>query len=180
MKNLTLIYGLIEDICYYSISQIVKKIYTCLNIYIREIMSSIIFPSPEWAEAYCRALNESTEYRRAGKGWVWQILFTVTDLPEDLRRLYPSGNPGFILDLYDGECKGFKFYEDSSKADAPFIISAKFVDWLDVIRGRESPVSALIKRKLILRKGDMAAVLRYAGAAIEMVKVAQRVGGVPV
>ncbi len=136
------------------------------------------FPSSQWAEAYCKALNESSEYRRAGKGWVWPILFVVTDLPDDLRNMYPSNNPGFILDLYDGTCRGFKFFDDSSKADAPFVIVAKFNDWLDVIQGRESPVSALIKRKLVLRKGDMAAVLRYASAAIEMVKVAQRVGGV--
>jgi len=141
-------------------------------------MPSIRFPSPEWAEAYCKALNESPEYRRTGKGWVWPILFVATDLPEDLRRLYPSDNPGFILDLYDGECRGFRFFEDSLKADAPFIIIAKFSDWIDVIRGRESPVSALIRRKLVLRKGDMVAVLRYASAAIEMVRVAQRVGGV--
>ncbi len=141
-------------------------------------MSPARFPSPEWAEAYCRALNESPEYRRAGRGWVWPILFIATDLPEDLRSIYPSNNPGFLLDLYDGECRGYKFFDDASKADAPFIISARFGDWVDIILGRESPVSALIRRKLVLRKGDMAAVLRYASAAIEMVKAAQRVGGV--
>ena len=141
-------------------------------------MTSARFPSPEWAEAYCKALNESPEYRRAGRGWVWPILFIATDLPEDLRRIYPAGSPGFIVDLYDGECRGYTFFPDASKADAPFIIPARFSDWVDIIQGRESPVSALIRRKLVLRKGDMAAVLRYASAAIEMVKVAQRVGGV--
>jgi len=80
--------------------------------------------------------------------------------------------------LYNGECRGVKFYDDASKADAPFIIVARYADWVDVIAGRESPVSALVRRKLVLKKGDMAAVLRYASAAIEMVKVAQRVGGV--
>jgi len=138
----------------------------------------LVFPSPEWAEAYCRALSSSEEYRRLGRGWVWPILFVATDLPEDLRFLYPSNSPGFILDLYNGECRSVRFYDDASKVDAPFIIVARYADWVDVIAGRESPVSALVKRKLILKKGDMAAVLRYASAAIEMVKVAQRVGGV--
>jgi putative sterol carrier protein len=142
------------------------------------VVSSARFPSPEWVEAYCRALNESPEYRRAGRGWVWPILFIATDLPEDLRSIYTSNNPGFLLDLYDGECRGYRFFDDALKADAPFIISARFSDWVDIILGKESPVSALIRRKLVLRKGDMAAVLRYASAAIEMVKAAQRVGGV--
>lgn len=140
-------------------------------------MSTPVFPSPEWVERYCGALNESQEYRRAGRGWVWPILFIATNLPEDLKRLYPSGNPGFLLDLYDGECRGFRFFEDATIADAPFIIVAKYSDWLDIILGKESPVSAILKRKLILKKGDIAAVLRYASAAIEMVGAAQRVGG---
>ena len=141
-------------------------------------MSSILFPSREWADSYCRALNESPEYKRLGKGWVWPILFIVTELPPSLRAQYPSGTPGFIADLYNGECRGVRFYEDASSVDAPFIITARYSDWLDVIAGKESPVSAIVKRKLVLKKGDMAAVLRYAAAAMEMVKAAQRVGGV--
>ncbi|MEM0044417.1 MAG: SCP2 sterol-binding domain-containing protein [Sulfolobales archaeon] len=124
--------------------------------------SSIVFPSREWAEEYCRVLNESSEYRDLGRGWVWPILFIVTELPPDLRSQYPSGNPGFIADLYNGECRGVKFYDDASSVDAPFILSARYRDWLDILSGRETPVSAMLKRKLILRKGDMAAVLRYA------------------
>ncbi len=139
-----------------------------------------MFPSREWAEAYCKALNESPEYRRLGKGWVWPILFVVTSLPPELRARYPSGSPGFIADLYDGECRGVRFFDDASGVDAPFILSAKYSDWLDIIAGRESPVSAIVKRKLVLKKGDMAAVLRYASAAMEMVRAAQRVGGVQV
>lgn len=141
-------------------------------------MNSIIFPSSEWVDAYCKALNESQDYKRLGRGWVWPILFIIADLPQNLRTQYPSGSVGFIIDLYNGECRNSRFLEDISNADAPFIISAKYSDWLDILAGRESPVSALLKRKLILRKGDMSIVLRYASAAVEMVRVAQRLGGV--
>jgi putative sterol carrier protein len=141
-------------------------------------LSTFIFPSPEWAKKFCEALNNSKEYREAGRGWVWPILFITTDLPENLRNLYPSDKPGFILDLYNGECRESRFFEDSSKADAPFVIIARFRDWVDVIQGRESPLSAFLKRKLVLVKGDMSAILRYVNAAIEMVKTAQSVGGV--
>lgn len=135
------------------------------------------FPSREWAEEFCRALNESEGYRRSGRGWVWPILFVVTELPEELAAEAPSPSPGFVLHLENGACKGVEWVEDATRADAPFIISARFRDWLDVIEGRVNPVVALMRRKLVLKKGDFAAILRYPGAAIEMVRVAQRITG---
>lgn len=136
-----------------------------------------MFLSQEWAERYCASLNSSPEYRRLGRGWVYPIVFAVTDLPEELRSSFPSGSPGFFIDLYDGTCRGASFHEDIAGLSAPFVISGKYSDWLDVLSGRESPISAIVKRKLVIKKGDMGLVLRYASAAIEMVKVAQQVGG---
>ena len=138
----------------------------------------ILFPSPRWAEKYCEELNRSQQYRSSGRGWVWPILFVATDLPEDLKSIYPSDRPGFILELENGECKGYRFYEDSSQASAPFVISAKYSDWVDIILGKQNPVIALMKGKLKLAKGQMSLIVRYASAAIEMVKTAQKVGGV--
>jgi len=134
------------------------------------------FPSPEWARAYCEELNKSESYRRSARGWEWPILFKVRDLPEDLKSLYPSGSPGFVLDLYNGECRSVEWFDDSSRADAPYILSARYRDWVDVIEGRVNPVAAIMRRKLVLEKGSMSVILRYPLAALEMVKAAQRVG----
>ncbi len=135
-----------------------------------------VFPSEEWAKAFCKAINESESYRRSAKGWVWPILFKVTDLPDDLLAKYPSGSPGMKVDLENGVCKGVEWYDDSSEGDAPYIISAKYSDWIDVINGKVNPVTAFVRRKLKLEKGSFATILRYSMAAVEMVKCAQKVG----
>jgi len=126
------------------------------------------FPSREWAEEYCRALNESESYRRSARGWVWPILFKV--------ETEEGPSPGFVLKLNNGTCEGAEWYDDSSKADAPYILSATLRDWLDIIQGKVNPVAAIVRRQLKLEKGDMATIMRYPLAALEMVKAAQRVG----
>lgn len=126
------------------------------------------FPSKEWAEGYCKALNESESYRRSAGGWVWPILFKV--------EAGEGPSPGFTLKLNNGACEGVEWYDDASKADAPFILSATLRDWLDIIQGKVNPVTAIVRRQLKLEKGDMGTIMRYPLAALEMVKAAQRVG----
>ncbi len=137
--------------------------------------SDIVFPSPQWAEKYCMELNRSQQYRSAARGWVWPILFIATDLPEELKSMYPSGKPGFILDLYNGECRGYRFYSDASQASAPFVLTARYSDWIDIISGKTNPILALMKGKIRVSRGQMGLIVRYANAAVEMVKAAQRV-----
>ncbi len=125
------------------------------------------FPSREWAEEYCRVLASSEGYRRAARGWKWPILFKVKTA---------EGVKGFILYLEDGDCKGVEWFEDAGEADAPFILSATLEDWLDVISGRVNPLTAIMRRKLVLEKGEYSKILRYPIAALEMVRAAQTVG----
>ncbi len=124
------------------------------------------FPSREWAEEYCKALNSNEKYARAAKGWVWPILFVVRE--EDRKR-------GFILKLNNGKCEGVEWFEDASKADAPFILEATLKDWLAVINGKINPLTAIVRRKLALTKGSTSTIMRYPMAALEMVSTAQKV-----
>ncbi|MET1101628.1 MAG: SCP2 sterol-binding domain-containing protein, partial [Pyrodictiaceae archaeon] len=136
-----------------------------------------LFPSPEWAKAYCEALNKSEEYRRAGSTWTaGDIMFIIKGLPEELRNLFGGRDSvGFILDLYQGRCRGVEFVEDVSSKSAAFVISANYNVWLDVISGKLHPTTALMTMKLKVEKGNVAILLRYAQAAIAMVNAAQRV-----
>ena len=134
------------------------------------------FPSKEWAEKFCEELNKSETYKNSARGWTWPILFKVKDLPEELRSEFANKSPGFLVDLNNGTCRGVKWYEDASEADAPFILVASFNDWLDVIKGKINPVTAIVRRKLALEKGSVATIMRFPVAALEMVKAAQRVG----
>ena len=125
------------------------------------------FPSREWALSFCEELNKNPRYKASAQGWRWPILFKISDLP---------GNPGFILDLYDGECRGVEWFDNSEGASAPFVISATLDNWREVISGRVNPLTAFMRRKLILEKGSMQALMRYPMAAMEMVRSAQNVG----
>ncbi|BAN90700.1 SCP2 sterol-binding domain-containing protein [Aeropyrum camini] len=128
-------------------------------------MAGPSFPSREWAEEFCKALDSSEKYRSAARGWKHPILFKISDM-----------GPGFILDLKDGRCLGVEWFDDASRADAPVIISGKLSDWLDVINGKVNPLTALLSRRLRIEKGDLSLILRYSAAAIAMVSVAQSVG----
>ncbi len=123
------------------------------------------FPSKEWAEAYCKELNRSESYARSARGWVWPILFVVKN----------GGKKGFVLKLNNGKCEGVEWYDDASKADAPYVLEATLQDWLDIIQGKVNPLSAIMRRKLVLAKGSYSIIMRYPIAALEMVKAAQRV-----
>ena len=125
------------------------------------------FPSREWAEEFCRELNRSDAYARSARGWVWPILFIV--------RLDNGERRGFILRLENGRCLGVEWLDDPSRGDAPFVLEASLRDWIDIIEGKISPVTAIMRRKLVLAKGSYGAILRYPVAALEMVRAAQRV-----
>ena len=123
------------------------------------------FPSREWAEEYCRELNRSDAYARSARGWVWPILFVVKD----------GDRKGFVLKLNNGKCEGVEWYDDASQADAPYVLEATLHDWLDIIQGKVNPLTAIMRRKLVLTKGSYSTIMRYPIAALEMVKAAQRV-----
>ena len=125
------------------------------------------FPSREWAEEYCRRLNESEQYRRSAKGWVWPILFLVRE---------PGGSKkGFVLRLENGRCLGVEWLDEPRGDEAPYVLEATREDWLDVISGKVNPVMAIVRRKIVLARGDIGTVMRFPMAALEMVRAAQRV-----
>ena len=128
------------------------------------------FPSKEFAEALCSELNRSEAYRKAARGWRWPILFKV----EGGGRV----GPGFVLDLYEGECRGFKWYDDASGVTADYILSASRDTWLKVIKGELHPMKAILEKKVKLEKGSYATIARYTRAAMEIVKAARRALGV--
>ncbi len=128
------------------------------------------FPSREWTLEYCKALNENEAYRKSAKGWVWPILMIVENAPG-----YEGKKPGLLLKLNNGVCESAEFYEDASNVDAPFILSADYKVWLDIINGKLNPLTAIVRRKLKLVKGSYSTIMRYPIAALNMVATAKKV-----
>ncbi len=131
---------------------------------------NLLFPSEEWVKEYCKRLSESPDYNKTGKGWKDPIKFKVTelgDLKEKVR--YDS----FILNLNDGKCLSSEMVEDPAKS-APFELTATYANWKKIIGGKINPTQAMLTGQIKV-KGNIALLLRYASAAIAMVKAAQTV-----
>ncbi|WP_048816732.1 SCP2 sterol-binding domain-containing protein [Caldisphaera lagunensis] len=136
-------------------------------------MGNVEFPSKEWSEIFCKKINENNNYKNAAKGWKWPLMFKVIKLPEDLQKKYPSGTIGIKADLFEGQCRGIEFYDDASKGNADFVLTAEYNDWMKILTGELNPVTAILQGKLKLEKGSMATVMRFPSAAVELVKSAQ-------
>lgn len=130
----------------------------------------LLFPSEEWVVEYCKRLKESPDYNKAGKGWKDPILFKMVDV-ESLKEK-PSFD-SFILYLKDGICENCEMVKDPSKT-APFKLTATYANWKKIIDGKVNPTQAMLTGQMKV-EGNMALLLRYASAAIAMVKVAQSI-----
>jgi putative sterol carrier protein len=118
--------------------------------------------SEEWAQAWCRALNGSEAYRHAAARWEGPVGLVMTTPTGESRAVF--------LDLWHGECRSARIGQaDEVHAAASYVISAARDTWQDLLSARTSPLLALMTGKLKLTKGDMAALLPYAGAAKELV-----------
>jgi len=94
-------------------------------------MEKYVFPSPQWAEAYCSALNNDPGYREASKDWRWDMALVATNIPQSListiaqilglpdpKDLGLSIKSGAIkLRLRNGSCLGFEYILELNNAD---------------------------------------------------------------
>jgi putative sterol carrier protein len=140
-------------------------------------MTEYIFPSREWAEEFCRRLNESKAYRDSAKKWEGSILFSAVNLPDEVKKIHGRDSAGFLLDLWHGECRGMEWFDDVSEgeAKADYVLEATYDDWIKVIEGKVNPVAALVTKKIKVKKGSIATIMRFTLASINMVKAAQEV-----
>ncbi|PYB68247.1 Fis family transcriptional regulator [Thermoplasma sp. Kam2015] len=130
----------------------------------------ILFPSQTWVDEYCRRLSESPDYNKAGKGWKDPIMFTISDTGS-LSEKPEFGS--FTLYLRDGKCEKCEVIKEG-EGSAPFVLTATYANWRKIIDGKINPTQAMLTGQLKV-KGNMALILRYASAAIAMVKVAQSI-----
>ncbi len=133
------------------------------------------FPSKEWAEAFCQALNESHEYRTSASRWEGDIIFLAVGVPPEVGQ---GDKAAMKFLLKHGQCHGVEVYtgDTVAQADAPYILEADYKTWLDVIAGKIQPIPAMVLGKIKVKKGSFATLAQYAPAALAMIKAAQKVG----
>ncbi len=127
--------------------------------------------SEAWAKAYCEALNANLAYRQAAATWEGALILAVEADPA----LGLTEKRGIYLDLYRGQCREAKVATLEDYAKAPYVISADLRTWKTLTEGGLDPISALMRGKLKLEKGDMATLAGYMMAALELTNTARQV-----
>ena len=126
------------------------------------------FGTPEWAEAYRKAINENENYKDAAgpegfppDGWEGDFLFIIE----------PSGNLDhelrMFVGLYHGECTEARIVPEGEEVDTEYVYSGPYDAWVQVLKKELDPIRGLLAGKFKL-KGDMAKVLISRRASQEL------------
>ncbi len=129
------------------------------------------FPSPEWANEFKRALDNSPGYKTAGATWTHGPVALVVKADPALGL---ADDVGLWLDLDRGVCREAKVVTRAEADKAPFCISGDYTRWKAVIRKELDPIKAMMQKKLEL-KGQMTTIVKYVNASKELVECATRV-----
>ncbi|MCB1036063.1 MAG: SCP2 sterol-binding domain-containing protein [Acidobacteria bacterium] len=123
-----------------------------------------LFSDP-WAVAWGEELRRSEAYRQAARNWEGPVVFELSGT--ECRSVY--------LDLWRGECRIARIAEDGDIESARFVLSADLATWISVLEGNLSPLPAVMRGKLQLKKGKLSALLPFTAAARELVVAATNV-----
>jgi putative sterol carrier protein len=132
----------------------------------------LLFPSPEWANAYKDALNSSAAYAVAGKDWTHGVVAMVVKAEPTLGL---NEDMGLWLDVHGGKCLSIKLVPAAEVESAPFIIVASHARWKEVIRKELDPIKGMMQNKLKLTKGHMPTIVKYVKSSRELVETTSKV-----
>ncbi|HET9384026.1 MAG TPA: SCP2 sterol-binding domain-containing protein [Gemmatimonadales bacterium] len=129
------------------------------------------FPSLAWVAAYEQAINASAEYRAASTEWTHGSVALVMPaepaigMPEDV---------GIWLDLDRGACRAAKLVARTEAQQAPFVLTAEYRYWKQIIKKELGPIAGIMQRKVGL-VGSLPIVVRFIKSAEALVDAATRV-----
>ena len=88
-------------------------------------------------------------------------------IPEDL---------AMWLDVHEGECRACRLVPaKEAEEQAPFVVSASYAQWKQVIKKEIDPTKALMQGKLKLTKGHMPTMVKHVNASKQLVESTTRV-----
>jgi putative sterol carrier protein len=127
------------------------------------------FGTEEWAKAFCKAVNENTNYRESAgpegfppNGWEGDFLFVVEPagaLDHEIR---------MFVGLYHGECTGARILKQGEDVKTEYVYAGPYTAWVQVLKKELDPIRGLLAGKFKLQ-GDMAKILKATRAAQELV-----------
>lgn len=129
------------------------------------------FPSAAWVAAYESAINGSDDYRQASTEWTHGSVALV--LPAHPAIGVPD-DVGIWLDLDRGVCRGARLVSRAEAQQAPFVLTAEYRYWKQIIRKELGPIAGIMQRKVALI-GSLPIVVRFIKSAEALVDAATRV-----
>jgi putative sterol carrier protein len=114
-------------------------------------------------------LNESAHYRSAAATWEGSVGLLLDDGD-------PAGRRAVVLDLWHGACRSAKVSDPDQLEAVRFVFRGSTAAWRHILAEGGSPVLSLMNGRIRLAKGELSALLPYAGAARELLGLA---GSVP-
>jgi putative sterol carrier protein len=129
------------------------------------------FPSPEWVAAYGAAINASDDYRAASTEWTHGSVALV--LPAQPAIGVPD-DVAILLDLDRGVCRRANLVTRLDAQLAPFILTAEYRYWKQIIKKELGPIAGIMQRKVALQ-GSLPIVVRFIKSAEALVDAATRV-----
>ena len=128
------------------------------------------FFSKEWAEQFKQEVQNSPTYKPTAVTWEGEITLIMLAEPEAKieEDIY------LFMDLWHGECRDMKIVSKGEGEKAPFIITATYERWKQVVLGELEPIKGMMQGKLKL-KGNLPYIVRYVKAAQELVKCTQNI-----
>ena len=136
-------------------------------------VSALPFPSDAWTQAFADAVNASEDYRRYGKPWTFGAVAMVIEKDASLGF---DPEPGMILDVHEGVCRGARHVHGLEAVEGtPFVIVAPYAMWKEVIEGERDPIKAMMEGKLKMTTGHLPTMLRFVQSSRALVVSATRV-----
>ena len=132
---------------------------------------TLSFPSPEWATACEQAVNASDAYRQAAATWTHGAVALVVNARPEIGLPNPVG---IWLDLERGVCRGAKIVSQPEAQRAPFVLTADYARWRQVIRRELGPIAGIMQRKILLQ-GSLPIMVRFLKAAELLVEATTQV-----
>ncbi|MFN2571040.1 MAG: hypothetical protein ABR537_05430 [Gemmatimonadales bacterium] len=129
------------------------------------------FPSEAWVAAYSAAINASEEYRSASTDWTHGCVALVMPAQPPIGI---SEDLGIWLDLDRGVCRSAKLVTREEAQLAPFVLTAEYRYWKQILKRELGPIAGIMQRKVAL-VGSLPIVVRFIKSAEALVDAATRV-----
>lgn len=120
----------------------------------------------EWVKAWQEKINANVQYRQSARGWEWPIILILEKDPS----VGLDEDRAVFLDLYHGDCREARVATREDFSETPFIISGDLNVWKQVLGRRLDPISAIIRGRMKLIKGNMSTLSAYVTAAKYLVE----------